>query len=96
VKATIPAITPKVESEIKNVAKINSGSKGDSRMIKAWEILHNSDLVTDPARLKSLFDKLGVQEASDLKLLEHSSLLEISQVLKPIPKNKFLQAMTTG
>lgn len=87
--ASASSDTPKSSSVITS-ASIDSGS---SDITKAWEILHNADLTNDPAGLKSLLDKLGVEEADDLKLVDPSSLRAMAETLKPIPKNKFLKAL---
>jgi hypothetical protein len=72
---------------------VTTSIKGDSSIFKAWEIIHNSDLIIDRDGLKAILDEQGLQEADDLKLVEHSVLLGIAETLKPIPKNKFLKAM---
>jgi len=107
-KVASPAIENSISakgSDIKETAKISTTSttvntatttssiKGDSSVSKAWEILHNSDLIIDRDGLKAILDKQGIQEADDLKLVEHSILLGIAETLKPIPKNKFLKTM---
>ena len=87
--------------------------------MQVWGLLNNNDFVNDPVKLKSIFDKNGVEEASDLKLLDEVTLksyyylfifwfnylslslslllqpviISIAELLKPIPKKKFLLAL---
>ena len=42
--------------------------------MQVWGLLNNNDFVNDPVKLKSIFDKSGVEEASDLKLLDEVTL----------------------
>ena len=42
--------------------------------MQVWGLLNNNDFINDPVKLKSIFDKNGVEEASDLKLLDEVTL----------------------
>ena len=42
---------------------------------------------------KALFEKTGVTEANDLKLLDQATLRELADLFKDIPKVKFLNAL---